>query len=152
MALLADEGPVAKAMISFGRQWKRPTKEQLAYAAHVAAGLERGNTSPGAITLVEGDTGLGKSLAYMCPLALAVARSGSKGLVSTFTLQLQRQLLAPDGDVAVAIAAASQATNREITVSDRKGMRNFISDGKVKRILASFNLKDFEPGDRKSGV
>src|SRR3546814_14510758 len=57
MALLADEGPVAKAMISFGRQWRRPTKEQLAYAAHVAAGLERGNTSPGAITLVEGDTG-----------------------------------------------------------------------------------------------
>src|SRR3546814_12903121 len=82
----------------------------------------------------------------MCPLALAVARSGSKGLVSTFTLQLQRQLLAPDGDVAVAIAAASQATNREITVSARRGMRNFISDGKVKRILASFNLNDFEPG------
>src|SRR3546814_9216398 len=51
---LFRSGPVAKAMISFGRQWRQPTKEQLAYAAHVAAGLERGNTSPGAITLVEG--------------------------------------------------------------------------------------------------
>src|SRR3546814_3742194 len=34
----------------------------------------------------------------------------------------------------------------ESTFSAQRGMRNFISDGKVKRILASFNLKYCEPG------
>src|SRR3546814_5869006 len=36
MALLADEGPVAKAMISCGRQWSRPTKEQLRSEEHTS--------------------------------------------------------------------------------------------------------------------
>ena len=58
----------------------------------------------GGIEVIEAETGLGKSLAYLVPLVLHCAQSGVRAVVSTYTRNLQRQLI--DKDFPVACRAA----------------------------------------------
>lgn len=69
-------------------------EEQHEYARHVVRWLE-GNY-PAAL---EGDTGIGKGLAYLLPLAVYLAlhkHKGVRGVVSTYTIALQSQLLSSE--------------------------------------------------------
>jgi len=66
----------------------------------------------GGVEVIEAETGLGKSLAYLVPLVLHCARSGGRAVVSTYTRNLQRQLIDKDFPIAcraagVSVAAAS---------------------------------------------
>jgi ATP-dependent DNA helicase DinG len=42
---------------------------------------------------VEAGTGVGKSFAYLIPTIEMVCRTGSKALISTYTITLQEQLI-----------------------------------------------------------
>ncbi|MCK5407671.1 MAG: DEAD/DEAH box helicase, partial [Candidatus Krumholzibacteria bacterium] len=64
---------------------------QVDMAVKVAAAIETGR-----IVVVEAETGLGKSLAYLVPLILHCARTGVRAVVSTYTKHLQRQLFEKD--------------------------------------------------------
>ena len=60
-------------------------------ARAVAQSLERGGR-----LLVEAGTGVGKTLAYLAPLALWAERGGGRAVVATHTITLQEQLVQRD--------------------------------------------------------
>ena len=73
--------------------------DQLDMALMVTAAIENGQ-----IDLLEAETGLGKSLAYLVPLILHCARSGDRAVVSTYTKNLQNQLVSRDFPLALRVA------------------------------------------------
>ncbi|MFH1755247.1 MAG: ATP-dependent DNA helicase [Candidatus Latescibacterota bacterium] len=56
------------------------------------------------ILVIEAETGLGKSLAYLVPLLIYCAETNSRAVVSTYTRTLQRQLIEKDYPLAVRTA------------------------------------------------
>ena len=90
--LLADDGPFAQR---FRRYEARGEQAEMAEA--VANAL--GSTDPGAEPhhlLVEGGTGIGKSVAYLLPAVLFALRNNVRVVVSTNTINLQEQLIGKD--------------------------------------------------------
>ena len=73
--------------------------------------------------LVQAGTGTGKSLGYLVPLLTHCAVSGVRGLVSTATLALQRQILVKDAPVAV--DAVASTTGVRLKVAVLKGWSNY---------------------------
>lgn len=67
----------------------RPQQRQMAAAVAETIG-EGGHLA------VEAGTGVGKSFAYLVPAILAAKRSGSKAVISTYTISLQEQLMYKD--------------------------------------------------------
>jgi Rad3-related DNA helicase len=67
----------------------RPQQREMVQAVEGALAANR-------TLVVEAGTGVGKSLAYLLPLAIHCVRTGKLGLVSTNTLNLQQQLLSND--------------------------------------------------------
>ena len=67
----------------------RPQQEEMAVAVADALEAQRH-------LIVEAGTGVGKSLAYLVPLALHARRTGTRALVSTHTIALQEQLVGKD--------------------------------------------------------
>ena len=78
---------------------------------------------------VHAETGIGKTLAYGAPAALAASR-GRKVLISTHTTQQLGQVLAALREVATAVPGA-------VSVARRLGRANFISSGRIARVLAN---------------
>lgn len=73
--------------------------------------------------LVQAGTGTGKSLGYLVPLLTRCALRGVRGVVSTATLALQRQILVKDAPVAV--DAVARATGVRLKVAVLKGWSNY---------------------------
>jgi Rad3-related DNA helicase len=65
--------------------------EQVDMAAVVAAAIDGGG-----VEVIEAETGLGKSLAYLVPLVMHCRRTGGRAVVCTYTKNLQRQLVEKD--------------------------------------------------------
>jgi Rad3-related DNA helicase len=84
----------------FGGGYERRA-EQVSMARVVAETVENGG-----IGLIEAGTGLGKSLAYLVPLVLHCLRTGERAVVSTYTKNLQTQLIAKDFPAALRAARA----------------------------------------------
>ena len=74
---------------AFERYEERPQQAEMCQA--IAAGLEESRP-----IVVEAGTGVGKSLAYLIPLAVHSARTGKLCLISTNTINLQQQLVDSD--------------------------------------------------------
>jgi Rad3-related DNA helicase len=77
-------------------------REQQSRMSAAVAGL----IDTGGVAVMEAGTGLGKSLAYLVPLVLHCARQGSRVVVSTYTRNLQRQLIEKDFPLACKAAGA----------------------------------------------
>jgi predicted DnaQ family exonuclease/DinG family helicase len=84
--LLGPDGPLAQRLPGYEY---RDAQVQMARA--VAQTLDRGGR-----LLVEAGTGVGKSLAYLLPLALYTRRTGRRAVVATHTITLQEQLAEKD--------------------------------------------------------
>ena len=111
------------------------------YALRVAQTFltgEKLNTQKTAITLLEAETGTGKSLGYLIPLTLYAAMSSRRVAVSTYTLHLQRQLTQPGGDLSIALRIAEQLTGKKLSFAVRKGLRNFVSARRVDELAAAY--------------
>ena len=86
-------GGIAAALPAF-----QPRESQAAMASAVDEAFAEGNQ-----IMVEAGTGVGKSLAYLIPLIHHAREAGQPGIVSTHTLNLQKQLL--DKDIPLALKA-----------------------------------------------
>ncbi|QPK81852.1 ATP-dependent DNA helicase [Schaalia sp. ZJ405] len=74
--------------------------------------------------IVQAGTGTGKSLGYLVPLLVDCARRGNRGLVSTATLALQRQILVKDAPAV--IDAVAEHTGVRLRVAVLKGWSNYL--------------------------
>ena len=84
--LLSRDGPFAKAFEGFEH---RPEQEEM--LASVTEAIYQGNH-----LVVEGGTGVGKSMAYLLPASLFALSQGQRVVISTNTINLQEQLLRKD--------------------------------------------------------
>ena len=91
-ALLADGGPFARR---FPRYEPRAEQAAMAEAVARALGAAIGDDGPRHL-LVEGGTGIGKSVAYLLPAVLFALRNNARVVISTNTINLQEQLVAKD--------------------------------------------------------
>jgi ATP-dependent DNA helicase DinG len=76
--------------------------------------------------LLEAGTGIGKTLGYAIPLLANAALEGKRVAISTYTIQLQSQLLSAGGDIEIAKRIIHELTGKPLTVAPRLGLRNFV--------------------------
>ena len=93
----------------------RPAQQQM--VTKVAEALERGE-----VLLVQAGTGTGKSVGYLVPAVAAVRSNGTRVVVSTATLALQRQLVSRDLPAVVAGIGDGPA----VTYAVLKGRGNYL--------------------------
>ena len=99
--------------------------------------------------MIQAGTGTGKSIGYLVPVMTRSAREGKKVLVSTGTLNLQRQILVKDAP-AVARAVREECGN-EPEVAVLKGWSNYLCIAKTGGASAEAPLFDLsEPIARPS--
>src|SRR5690554_3749757 len=114
----------------------------MTYARSMTSALAQ----PGKLHFIEGDTGIGKSLAYSLALADWVARDkirdkgvGRRAIVATHTRALQRQLLDPEH-----LGLIADYLRREglpaVSVGLRMGRSNYVSPSRLARALGAQDL------------
>ena len=100
----------------------RPQQQQMAMA--VARALENGDH-----LAVEAGTGVGKSLAYLVPSILfAIARS-KKAVISTYTINLQEQLIEKD------LPMLSQVLPVKFSYTMLKGRQNYLCTRRLRKAM-----------------
>jgi Rad3-related DNA helicase len=95
-------GPIDKVSKARGASYALRA-EQRRIAGLVSEALRRGSEGKLGILLIEGGTGVGKTLAYLIPGALNVA-AGGRMLVATHTLALMQQIMERDAPIAIDVA------------------------------------------------
>lgn len=112
----------------------RRNPSQLEYTSSIATAVNEG---AGKIHLIEGDTGIGKSLAYLLTLAEWItAGEGRQAVVSTFSRALQRQLCAESNRTIVA-EFLQWMGRRPIKIAMRMGKPNYVCPQRLEAILGS---------------
>jgi ATP-dependent DNA helicase DinG len=114
-ALLAETGPVARALGGTTFEDRPGQRDMAAYAADVY--------NDGGIALLEAGTGVGKSFAYLVPALEWARANGERTIVSTNTINLQEQLVGKDLPI---LARALSAGDRPVTFALLKGWRNYL--------------------------
>ncbi len=114
--IFADNGALSAHLNKF-----EPREGQKEMAEAVAGVLAAGSTGSdeeqgGAILVVEAETGIGKTLAYLIPAIL----TGKRIVISTATLNLQDQILKKE------IPLVEQITGKRISVLCVKGRSNYL--------------------------
>ncbi|MBV8445465.1 MAG: DEAD/DEAH box helicase family protein, partial [Candidatus Dormibacteraeota bacterium] len=100
-------------------------EEQVQMGRAVAQTLERRGQ-----LLVEAATGIGKSRAYLAPLALWAAGGGGRAVVATRTVNLQEQLIDRE------LPALAAMVGRPVAAASLKGRNHYISLRRWERFLA----------------
>lgn len=124
-ALLGPDGPLAHRD---GYEY-REAQHQMAVA--VGQTFERKRR-----LMVEAGTGVGKSLAYLTPLALWAARTGKRGVVATHTVNLQEQLADRD------LPTVAGLLDQPLSVAVLKGRNHYISLRRWQRFLETPDVSD----------
>jgi len=114
-ALLAETGPVARALGGTTFEDRPGQRDMAAYAADVY--------NDGGIALLEAGTGVGKSFAYLVPALEWARANGERTIVSTNTINLQEQLVGKDLPI---LARALSVGDRPVTFALLKGWRNYL--------------------------
>src|SRR5438874_9954994 len=119
-AFFSVDGPLSKAKnFEF-----RPQQQEM--AARIAQALEEERH-----LVVEGGTGVGKSLAYLVPAILFALEQHKKAIVSTHTINLQEQLLHKD------IPILKKVLPVEFEAALMKGRQNYLCPRRLERALQS---------------
>lgn len=105
---------------------------QREYAERVDAVITCANKNGEGHAFLEAESGVGKTLGYLVPALLHSAHTGNRVVISTYTNHLQRQILAPEGDMERALAMVAAVTGKRLTVARRIGMRNFVDVDKAR--------------------
>ena len=126
--LLGPQGPLAVSE----RYEYREAQVQMARA--IGQTLERQRR-----LMVEAGTGVGKSLAYLTPLALWASRTGKRAVVATHTVNLQEQLADRD------LPAVAALLDAPVPVAVLKGRNHYLSLRRWQRFLATSDLVGREP-------
>src|SRR6059036_63671 len=121
-AFFSANGPLSKAKnFEF-----RPQQQEM--AARVAQALEEERHF-----VVEAGTGVGKSLAYLMPAILWAIEQHKKAVISTHTINLQKQLLYKD------IPILKKILPIEFDVALMKGRQNYLCPRRLERALQQAN-------------
>ena len=126
--LLGPQGPLAASE----RYEYREAQVQMAMA--IGQTLERKRR-----LMVEAGTGVGKSLAYLTPLALWASRTGKRAVVATHTVNLQEQLADRD------LPAVAALLDNPVSVAVLKGRNHYLSLRRWQRFLATSDFVGREP-------
>jgi len=102
-------------------------EQQHHYALDVCRWLQLEQPS---VAMLEGETGIGKSLAYLLPLAVHLSLTGQRALISTYTVHLIHQL---NNDKEKVRRILQHLQLRPVTVANRLGRAQYIS---ASRLLA----------------
>jgi ATP-dependent DNA helicase DinG len=124
-----------------------PNPVQIEYAEKVASIFENGSNSEPAVGLLEAGTGIGKTLGYAIPLFAYAALHKKRVAISTFTTQLQSQLLKPAGDIEIAQQIIRDFTGTSLSVAPRMGLSNFVSPLRIAFALAEKGIKEDKVSD-----
>jgi Rad3-related DNA helicase/DNA polymerase III epsilon subunit-like protein len=127
-ALLGPDGPLA------AREGYEYREAQLQMAMAIGQTLERKRR-----LMVEAGTGVGKSLAYLTPLALWASRTGKRAVVATHTVNLQEQLADRD------LPAVAGLLDQPVSVAVLKGRNHYLSLRRWQRFLAASDIAGHEP-------
>jgi len=125
-AIFGPAGVLARAFEAKGRAFE-PNPDQLAVAELNSRAIDAGS---GFITFIEAGTGVGKTLSYLIPAAVKAVETGRPALVSTYTIELQRQIVQKDGPVAA--AALEEMGLRAPVIRARRSRRHFVSPSRVR--------------------
>jgi ATP-dependent DNA helicase DinG len=119
-------------------QGGRHTPEQGNYALSVAVTLlSQGKMN---LSLLEAETGVGKSLGYLIPSLIWLAQNPKKQIVvSTFTRALQKQLIDEDAQKACQFLVASGLP--AVKVAYRMGKASFFSIDRVALLIAEIQTE-----------
>ena len=134
-SLLKEGGRLDVSMPGFEER-----EEQIAMARAVADAINEGKR-----LIVEAGTGVGKSLAYLLPAALAAMTNNRRVVVSTNTINLQEQLLTKDVPAAVeALAEVDGFAGDEFNFAVLKGRANYLCLRRWSTLRSSESLSDDE--------
>jgi len=118
----------ADGLLAHARNFEyRPEQQQMAVAVARALSEERH-------LVVEAGTGVGKSLAYLVPAVLYALEKKKKAVISTYTINLQEQLVYKD------IPILQKLLPVEFEVALWKGRQNYLCPRRLERAMQS-------PGD-----
>ena len=118
------DGPIAKAMPGY-----EVRHEQIEMAEAIDSSIAHSNK-----LIVEAGTGIGKSFAYLVPLAEYALQNESLGIVSTNTISLQEQIIHKD------IPFLEQALDMDFKALLVKGRNNYLCLRRLHR--SEFQQKD----------
>ena len=117
-AFFSDNGPFSRAKnFEF-----RPQQQEM--AARVAQALEQEQH-----LILEAGTGVGKSLGYLVPSVLFALERHTKAIISTYTINLQEQLLHKD------IPILKKVLPVEFEAALMKGRQNYLCPRRLERAL-----------------
>ncbi|MCH7620738.1 MAG: DEAD/DEAH box helicase, partial [Chloroflexi bacterium] len=115
--LLSPGGPFDRAFAGFEN---RPEQAQMLSATTQAI-------YQGRHLIVEGGTGVGKSMAYLLPAALFAASKGQRVVISTNTINLQEQLLTKDIPALTQVLESAGLVEKDlIKAVPLKGRANYL--------------------------
>jgi ATP-dependent DNA helicase DinG len=141
-ALLAGDGPLAAHFPGYA-----PRVEQIAMAHAVARTLGSPEDESPRQLLVEGGTGIGKSVAYLLPAILFALRNNTRVVISTNTINLQEQLVAKDiPDLAAALRGVPGLGADRLRVAVQKGKANYLCLRRWERLLHTETMSAGEAG------
>ena len=133
--LLAPDGVFASAFPGFEN---RPQQAEMLQA--VAQAIFQGQK-----LIVEGGTGIGKSIAYLLPAVLYAAEHGQRVVVSTNTINLQEQLL--QKDIPAVIGILEEAGILEpgtVRAAQLKGRSNYVCLHRWNSLGSADNISEDE--------
>ena len=115
---------------------------QYEYAKRAASGFCRYDhvEKKAAINMLQAATGTGKTVAYLVPLMLYAAYTGERVAVSTFTRQLQRQII--ESDAATVANWVSQVTGKPLKLAYRLGIGNYVSALACAKLIDRLSAED----------
>ena len=143
-ALLAQDGPFARR---FPRYEARPEQAAMSRAVAEAFGA-RGDRGDPHHLVVEGGTGIGKSIAYLLPAVLFAARNNARVVVSTNTINLQEQLVTKDIPSLLAVLDGVPGLDLpEFRYAQLKGKANYLC---LRRWEAMANAEAGAPDDART--
>jgi ATP-dependent DNA helicase DinG len=131
----SEVGPLSKLIKNY-----IPNPVQVQYAEKVAQVFEGSSKNIPSIGLIEAGTGIGKTLAYAIPLLAYSALTGKRVAISTYTIQLQSQMLGIGGDIDIAQQVVFQLTGKRLIIAPRLGLRNFVSPISIRTAMAEKNI------------
>lgn len=114
--------------------------QQEAYAHDVVKWLLGAQERPAA--LLEGATGIGKSLGYLIPLLTWSTLTGARVGISTFTIHLQRQLL--NGDIKIASDFLRSHSLPVPVVGHFLGRANYLNPRRIGALIDDRKLHGFD--------
>ena len=129
------DGTLARALAALGRPHKH-TAAQSDYAQRVARTFALGRSEQGpAIALLEGETGLGKTLGYLIPMAVFCAQRGRRGAVAVPLAAVTDPNL--EAELALAASVAAELTGRQVAFAPRFAPGDFVARDRITAVRAA---------------